>query len=149
MKRKTNIVIALFAVLFGGFIGYDPSTPTQNVSAGELVIPRLVDVPKTGKELSLFIDLKNREVTVGENSKDATVTIVDKDAETHPVYRTKVIEKEVYVENTIKSTRLINQLMPLEQPKLNLNLCPTRNGNLDQSNQEVYKSYRITIRRAS
>lgn len=147
MKHKSNIAIAIFAVLFGGFIGYDPSTPSQNIHAGEFVIPHLVDVPKNGKELSLCIDLNKREVTVGEDSKDATVTIIEKnkDVETRPVYLTKLVEKEVYVENTIKSTRLINKLMPLEQPKLSLNLRPTRNGDRDQSNQAVYKSYRITF----
>lgn len=112
---------------FGGFIGYDPFTPSQAVQAGEMVIPRVVDVPNNGKNLALNIDLRTDKVTVGETSADATVTIT-KDVETRLEYRTKEVEKEVYVENTIKTTKLLNRLMPLPNPQLGLNLSPKRNG---------------------
>ena len=73
MKLR-NLAIAAFAVIFGGFIGYDPFTPSQAVQAGEMVIPRVVDVPNNGKNLALNIDLRTDKVTVGETSADATVT---------------------------------------------------------------------------
>ena len=109
-----NLAIAAFAVIFGGFIGYDPFTPSQAVQAN-------------GKNLALNIDLRTDKVTVGETSADATVTIT-KDVETRLEYRTKEVEKEVYVENTIKTTKLLNRLMPLPNPQLGLNLSPKRNG---------------------
>lgn len=126
MKLR-NLAITAFAVIFGGFIGYDPFTPSQTVQAGEMVIPRVVDVPNNGKNLALNIDLRTDKVTVGETSADATVTIT-KDVETRLEYRTKEVEKEVYVENTIKTTKLLNRLMPLPNPQLGLNLSPKRNG---------------------
>lgn len=117
MKRST-LFITLFTVLFGGFIGYDPITPSQGIQATPVsVLPMYA--PRPEKSLFLDIDLNTDKVTIGEqNSKDATVIVNKKDVETRLEY--VIVEKEVYVENTIKSTKLLNRLMPLEKPVLGL-----------------------------
>lgn len=118
MTRK-NLLATLFVVMLGGFIGFDPGTPSQTIQSHETIIPRYVDVPRNGKELSLTIDLKSDKVTIGETSKDATVTI-NKDVEIRPVYLTKEVEKYVYVTDTHMVNRLLNKYAPLELPKLTI-----------------------------
>lgn len=121
--KKSNLFITLFTVFLGGFIGFDPDTPNQTTNAGEMIIPRFVDVQRDSKALSLVIDLASEKVTVGENSADATVTI-HKAPEMAPVYLTnKEIAKEkiVYIENKAMVNRLLDKYAPLSLPKLTIN----------------------------
>lgn len=128
--KLSNLCLTLFVVLFGGFIGFDPSTPTQTTNATpELVVYKFPEVAKE-KSLALTIDLVSEKVTVGESSADATVTI-NKVSETKPVYITsKPVIKTVYVENKTMVNKLINKYAPLEIPKLSDNYQKI-NGNLN------------------
>lgn len=117
MKRK-NILLAVI-LMVGGFIGFDPFTPTQTLQATDVFMPRYIDVPRDSKGLSLTIDLQSEKVTIGEDSKDATVTI-NKATEMQPVYLTREVEKPVYITDTRMVNRLLNKYAPLELPKLTI-----------------------------
>lgn len=106
-------------VCLGGFIGFDPNTPTQTAGAEETRI-RWVDVPETRidflskQEKRIDVDLQKDHVSFSGDIDNATVTI-STDVETRPEYLTKVVEKPVYIESTIKNSRLFNQLYPISR----------------------------------
>lgn len=116
MKKFVRLGCMIFMALLGGFIGFDPSTPSQTANATQTLI-RWVDVPKVDvpfKELA--IDLQKEHVSVKGDIDNTTVTINKE--EPKPRVITKVVEKEVkipvYTTDLIWSTRLLNQVAPLE-----------------------------------
>lgn len=119
--KRTNLFITLFMVCLGGFIGFDPSSPSQNVNAEETRI-RWVDVPKTPVDVlglnenkSISVDLQEKTVLFNGNIDNATVTIKT-DVETRPEYLTKVIEKVVYLpEDIAYRSKLFNRLKPISK----------------------------------
>lgn len=119
--KRLNLFITLFMVCLGGFIGFDPSSPSQTANAEETRI-RWVDVPKTpvdvlglNKEKSISIDLQDKTVLFNGDVDNATVTIKTA-VETRPEYRTKVVEKVVYLpEDIAYRSKLFNRLMPISK----------------------------------
>ena len=140
MKKFVRLGCMIFMALLGGFIGFDPSTPSQTANATQTLI-RWVDVPKVDvpfKELA--IDLQKEHVSVKGDIDNTTVTINKE--EPKPRVITKVVEKEVkipvYTTDLIWSTRLLNQVAPLEINPI----LPKRNADRNQSGKAVYKSYK-------
>lgn len=137
--KRFGMLIAIGIAVTGLSIGYYANTPIQTAQANEVFMPRYVDVPKNGKELSLVIDLKSDKVLLSESSKDATVTII-KDTETYPVCKTREQEKKiVYVENTVRVNQLLNRYAPLKIPKLVIDYQKI-NGDRDQSSKRYIRA---------
>ena len=138
-KKFIKLGCMVFMALLGGFIGFDPSTPTQTANATQTLI-RWVDVPKVDvpfKELT--VDLQKENVSVKGDIDNTTVTI---NKAQKPRVVTKVVEKEVkipvYSTDLVWSTKLLNRVAPLEmQP-----ILPKRNADRNQSGKAVYKSYK-------
>lgn len=120
MKSKTNLFLTLFVVCLGGFIGFDPMTPTQSVTANDKPMIRWVDVPKVKSNIvNLNIDLQNDEVKIDGNIDKASVNIVKETEAPKTIVRTKVVEKEVFVPvNNPLSTKLLDKFVPLKMVKL-------------------------------
>lgn len=119
--KKTSLVVVLFMALFGSFIGFDPNSTTGNVAAGPpIVFPELPKAVSPGP-LNLSVNLESGQLTV-DNARngEVNVEIVNKVVETPPVYitRPKVIEKEIYVENIVKSSKLLDRAAPLKMAPL-------------------------------
>lgn len=115
MKKFVRLGCMIFMALLGGFIGFDPNTPSQTANATQTLI-RWVDVPKVDVPIKeLAIDLQKEHVSVKGDIDNTTVTIKE---EPKPRVITKVVEKEVkipvYTTDLIWSTRLLNQVAPLE-----------------------------------
>lgn len=122
MQGKRNLFITLFVVCLGGFIGFDPFTPSQTVGAEETRF-RWVDVPKenfdilANQQQKVDIDLQSKTVSLSGNVDNTTVTIKT-DVETRPVYKTKVIEKVVYLpEDIAYRSKFFNRLSPIDRAK--------------------------------
>ena len=111
-----NILITLFVVLLAGFIGYDPSIPSQTTAASAPVIPRFIEVPRAEKGFDLTIDLQKDKVLVGNNNSGEANITINKAFEIKPEY--KIIEKPVYIyeKDIIQNTLLINRLLPMGKP---------------------------------
>lgn len=127
MWNFKNVLIALFVVCLGGFIGFDPFTPSQTVGAEETRL-RWVDVPKENFDIlannrkTVDVDLQDKTVSFSGDVDNTTVTIKT-DVETRPVYKTKVIEKVVYLtEDIAYRTKLFNRLFPIDKLKPVINL---------------------------
>lgn len=120
MKSKTNLFLTLFVVCLGGFIGFDPTTPTQSVNANDKTMIRWVDVPKVESNIvGLNIDLQNDKVKIDGNIDKASVNIVKETEIPKPIIRTKVVEKEVFVPvKSSLSTKLLDKFVPLKMAKL-------------------------------
>ena len=139
MKKFVRLGCMIFMALLGGFIGFDPNTPSQTANATQTLI-RWVDVPKVDVPIKeLAIDLQKEHVSVKGDIDNTTVTIKE---EPKPRVITKVVEKEVkipvYTTDLIWSTRLLNQVAPLEINPI----LPKRNADRNQSGKAVYKSYK-------
>lgn len=119
MKSKTNLFLTLFVVCLGGFIGFDPTTPTQSVNANDKTMIRWVDVPKVESNIvGLNIDLQNDKVKIDGNIDKASVNIVKETEIPKPIIRTKVVEKEVFVPvKSSLSTKLLDKFVPLKMAK--------------------------------
>lgn len=114
--KATSVVVVLVMAAFGGFLGFSPSTNTITASP-PIILPEVK--PITSDPLNLNLDLETGQFTVeNAENKEVSVNVNHKVVETPPEYitKTKVVEKEVYVEDIIKSTKLINKLKPLEKP---------------------------------
>lgn len=119
--KRINLFVTLFMVCLGGFIGFDPGSPSQTANAEETRI-RWVDVPKMpvdvldlNKNKSISVDLQEKTVLFNGNIDNATVTIKT-DVETRPEYLTKVIEKVVYLpEDIAYRSKLFNRLKPISK----------------------------------
>lgn len=114
--KATSVVVVLVMAAFGGFLGFSPSTNTVTASP-PIILPEVK--PITSDPLNLNLDLETGQFTVeNAENKEVSVNVNHKVVETPPEYitKTKVVEKEVYVEDIIKSTKLINKLKPLEKP---------------------------------
>lgn len=114
--KATSVVVVLVMAAFGGFLGFSPSTNTVTASP-PIILPEVK--PVTSDPLNLNLDLETGQFTVeNAENKEVSVNVNHKVVETPPEYiiKTKVVEKEVYVEDLIKSTKLINKLKPLEKP---------------------------------
>lgn len=103
--KRINLWITLFVVCLGGFIGFDPNSPSQTLDASQTMI-RWVDVPKTPVDVlglnskSININLKDETVSVDGDVNNTSVTIT-RDVETLPEFKTKVIEKVIYLPEDI------------------------------------------------
>lgn len=122
MWSKRNLLITLFVVCLGGFIGFDPNTPSQTAGAEETRF-RWVDVPKENVDLLtqnrqiVDIDLQSKTVSLSGNVDNTTVTIKT-DVETRPVYLTKEVEKVVYLpEDITYRSKFFNRLSPIDRAK--------------------------------
>ena len=139
-KKFVRFGCMVFMALLGGFIGFDPGTPTQTANATQTLI-RWVDVPKVDVPLKeLTVDLQNENVSFKGDVDNTTVMI--KKEEPKPQVITKIVEKEVkipvYNTDLIWSTKLLSKVVPLEvQP-----ILPKRNADRNQSGKAVYKSYK-------
>ena len=109
--KRINLWITLFVVCLGGFIGFDPNSPSQT----------WVDVPKTPVDVlglnskSININLKDETVSVDGDVNNTSVTIT-RDVETLPEFKTKVIEKVIYLpEDIAYRTKFFNRLMPINK----------------------------------
>lgn len=119
--KRINLFVTLFMVCLGGFIGFDPGSPSQTANAEETRI-RWVDIPKTPVDVlglnenkSISVDLQEKTVLFNGNIDNATVTIKT-DVETRPEYLTKVIEKVVYLpEDIAYRSKLFNRLKPISK----------------------------------
>lgn len=117
MKTSSAIVVIVMAA-FGAFIGFTPSTNTVTASP-PIILPEIKQQPVISDPLNLNIDLETGQFTVeNANNENVSVSVNHKVVETPPEYitKTKVVEKEVYIEDIIKSTKLMNKLKPLEKP---------------------------------
>lgn len=124
-KKFIKLGCMVFMALLGGFIGFDPDTPSQTANATSMI--RWVDVPKVDvpfKELT--IDLQEENVLLKGDIDNTTVKI-NKEVP-KPQVITKVVEREVkvpeYHTDLIWSTKLLNRLVPLDRPML----LPKRNA---------------------
>lgn len=118
--KRINLWITLFVVCLGGFIGFDPNSPSQTLDASQTMI-RWVDVPKTPVDVlglnskSIHINLKDETVSVDGDVNNTSVTIT-RDVETLPEFKTKVIEKVIYLpEDIAYRTKFFNRLMPINK----------------------------------
>lgn len=119
--KRFNMLITLIMVCLGGFIGFDPNSPSQTANAEETRI-RWVDVPKMpvdvlglNEEKSINIDLQEKTVLFNGNADNTTVTIKT-DVETRPEYITKVVEKVVYLpEDIAYRSKFFNRLKPINK----------------------------------
>ena len=116
------MLITLIMVCLGGFIGFDPNSPSQTANAEETRI-RWVDVPKMpvdvlGLNKSVAVNLKDETVSLNGNVDNTTVTII-RDVETRPEYKERVIKEVIYEPDIVFSTKLMSKLMPLKLPKIN------------------------------
>lgn len=139
--KRLNLIITLFVVLLGGFIGFDPNSPSQTIGAEETRI-RWVDVPKMpvdvlGLNKSVSVNLKDETVSLNGNVDNTTVTII-RDVETRPEYKERVIKEVIYEPDIVFSTKLMSKLMPLKLPKIN--------ADRNQSSKTVYKGYKLQVR---
>lgn len=115
MKTSSAIVVLVMAA-FGGFIGFSPSTNTVTAST-PIILPEIK--PIVSDPLKLDVNLETGQFTVeNAENKEVSVNVNHKVVETPPEYitKTKVVKKEVFVEDMIKSTKLMNKLKPLEKP---------------------------------
>lgn len=115
MKTSSAIVVIVMAA-FGAFIGFTPSTNTVTASP-PVTLPEIK--PFVSDPLNLNVDLETGQFTVeNAGNENIRVNVNHKVVETPPEFitKTKVVEKEVYVEDIIKSTKLMNKLKPLEKP---------------------------------
>lgn len=139
--KRFNMLITLIMVCLGGFIGFDPNSPSQTANAEETRI-RWVDVPKMpvdvlGLNKSVSVNLKDETVSLNGNVDNTTVTII-RDVETRPEYKERVIKEVIYEPDIVFSTKLMSKLMPLKLPKIN--------ADRNQSSKTVYKGYKLQIR---
>ena len=111
--KRVNLWITLFVVCLGGFIGFDPNSPSQTLDASQTMI-RWVDVLGLNSK-SININLKDETVSVDGDVDNTSVTIT-RDVETLPEFKTKVIEKVIYLPEDITSrTKFFNRLMPINK----------------------------------
>lgn len=122
MWSRRNFLITLFVVCLGGFIGFDPNTPSQTAGAEEARF-RWVDVPRENVNLlsnvndKVDIDLQSKTVSFSGNVDNTTVTIRT-DVETRPEYITEVIERVVYLpEDITYRSKFFNRLSPINRTK--------------------------------
>ena len=139
--KRFNMLVTLVMVCLGGFIGFDPNSPSQTANAEETRI-RWVDVPKMpvdvlGLNKSVSVNLKDETVSLNGNVDNTTVTII-RDVETRPEYKERVIKEVIYEPDIVFSTKLMSKLMPLKLPKIN--------ADRNQSSKTVYKGYKLQIR---
>ena len=103
--KRFNVLVTLVMVCLGGFIGFDPNSPSQTANAEETRI-RWVDVPKTpvdvlglNEEKSINIDLQEKTVLF---NGDVDIT--------------KVVEKVVYLpEDIAYRSKFFNRLKPINK----------------------------------
>lgn len=115
--KRINVVLVLFVLSMGVFIGFNSKTPSQMLMASEQPIIRWVDVPKSPIGLELNINLKNDSVSVSGNTDNATVTITTKEEPTPPKYITRIVEKPVYIATgSSLSNKLLDKFCPLGSP---------------------------------
>lgn len=120
--KRINLLAALFVVCLGGFIGFNPNSPSQTLNANTTMI-RWVDVPKTPVDVlslntkSIDINLKDETVSVNGGVDNTSVTIT-RDVETRPEYITKkeIVEKVVYLtEDITYRTKFFDRLRPINR----------------------------------
>ena len=119
--KRFNVLVTLVMVCLGGFIVFDPNSPSQTANA-EVTRIRWVDVPKTpvdvlglNEEKSINIDLQEKTVLFNGDVDNTTVTIKT-DVETRPEYITKVVEKVVYLpEDIAYRSKFFNRLKPINK----------------------------------
>lgn len=119
--KHFNMLVILVMVCLGGFIGFDPNSPSQTANAEETRI-RWVDVPKMpvdvlglNEEKSINIDLQEKTVLFNGDVDNTTVTIKT-DVETRLEYITKVVEKVVYLpEDIAYRSKFFNRLKPINK----------------------------------
>lgn len=89
MKTKLLCLATIFALGFGGLIGYTTNY-TDQVNANEMVLPRFVDVPRnTG--FNIDINLNKNAVSLTNNPEQSVnIKIIKKDS---IVYRTLIRNK--------------------------------------------------------
>lgn len=122
MKKFVRLGCMIFMALLGGFIGFDPSTPTQTANATMI---RWVDVPKVDVPMKeLVVDLKSENVSFKGNVDNTTVTI-NRDEKPKVITKVKEVQVEVpvYKNDLVWTTKLFNKAIPLESP-----ILPKRNA---------------------
>mgnify|MGYP004639487035 CR=1 FL=1 len=93
MKKRFLGLITLAFLTFGGYIGYITNY-TETVTANELVVPRLVDIPRNNG-FNLNIDLNNGIISCNDApSHNIDVKVIKKDSIVYK-YRTLICNKEV------------------------------------------------------
>ena len=122
MKKFVRLGCMIFMALLGGFIGFDPSTPSQTASATMI---RWVDVPKVDVPMKeLVVDLKSENVSFKGNVDNTTVTI-NRDEKSKVITKVKEVQVEVpvYKSDLVWTTKLFSKAIPLESP-----ILPKRNA---------------------
>ena len=111
--KKTSLIVVLAMISFGAYIGWDQESITSSAIASQPAAPIFTERPTNFDPLNLRLDLKSGELTVdGIGNKSIYLDINTADAK-QPESKTIEIEKEVYVENVIKSTRFMSKFMPM------------------------------------
>lgn len=118
--KSSSLIVVLFMGLFGSFIGFDRDNTTGNLNASPpMVLPEL---PKytAPDPLSLSVNLETGQLDVDNATNGKVNVTIEQKVIEKPKYITKckTIKEEVYVEDKIKANKLMNKLVPLEQPKL-------------------------------
>lgn len=118
-KKLKHWLATLLVVALGGFIGYDPNTPSQTLNAEEVTRIRWIDVPKSQVDVlgmnKIDINMQDETVKIDGNVSNTTVTI-KKVIERYPLYITKMVEKPIRIDSTIVSRRDLMKLFNKAYP---------------------------------
>lgn len=119
MKPQSWAIIAFMA--FGAFVGADMASTSK---AGSNHLPEIMPIqvlqPMGATHTAVNVNLNTGEATV-YGPGDVSVTWENPEKIISSVEtRTEYVTKVEYVDDIIKSTKLINKLMPIEKPVLGL-----------------------------
>ena len=119
MWKISKILAITLAIVIGGTIGYINNN-SQNLNANPITMIRWVDVPKTDVSLpkTINIDLQKDQVSISENTENATVN-VQREIKEVPVYIEKKVREIVYKPDLINNHKLLKHIAPLTLPKIN------------------------------
>lgn len=117
--------MSVFVVTLGLLAGFNPfKTKPEPLMANKVTkqveLSKPTFVPKEANKLALTIDLKTDKVSIEHDSKD-TETIVtinkeEKAVQPKPKVLIKEVDRVVFVHDIAKSTRLMNQFLPIGKP---------------------------------
>lgn len=116
--KTSSIIVVLFMAGFGSFIGFGGGATAD--------VPPVMVLPEMAKPflapLNVRLDLETGQMEV-ENAANGAVNlqIEHKVVETPPEYITRreivEVEREVYLDNIVKASRLLNRIAPLGKPE--------------------------------
>ena len=118
--KRLNMLLALFVLSLGAYLGYNSKAPSQSLIASETPMIRWVDVPKQQVGLELNISLDKDLISISGNAENATVTVTKEEVASQPKYIIREVEKPVYITtaNTL-SNKLLDKFCPLSKPAKN------------------------------